>query len=90
MLRVRSLLAPAVVRCFTTSAPALLTATEVKGWDAARVLEFASELKLGAKAIGVLAEQEINGTSLLNLSKEDMLRANMPLGPSTILAAAIA
>lgn len=91
MLRIRSLLAHAKVRFFATSAPKVYTATDLKGWGVSRVVEYAEkELELGAKAASVLREQEIIGKSLLNLSKEDLLRANMPLGPATILAAAIA
>ena len=66
------------------------TAEEVKGWDTARVEEFALEVKLSAKAVDVLKENEINGESLLSLTKDDLLRAGLMMGPATILAAAIA
>jgi len=49
-----------------------------------------SELKLGAKAVDVLKKGEINGESLLNLNEDNLMRVGMPLGPATILAAAIA
>ena len=91
MRRVLSLRAHAVVRRYNTSAPKLLTAAEVKGWDMARVQEYAEgELKLGAKAVEVLKTNEIRGGSLLSQTKEDLLRAGMPLGPASDLAAAIA
>ena len=90
MLRVRSLFAPAMVRCFTTSAPELLTATDVMGWGTARVLEYAKSLGLDDDDANILPANKVHGKDLLNLT-EDKLRADgMPRGPATRLAAAIA
>ena len=90
MRRVLSL-SYATVRRYTTTAPKLLTAAEVKGWDMARVQEYAEgELKLGAKAVEVLKTNDIDGETLLGLTEAKLLRTNMPLGPATKLAAAIA
>lgn len=66
------------------------TADEVKGWDTARVLEFARGLKLSGKAVNVLEENEIDGESLLKLTEDKLVHDGMPRGPATKLAAAIA
>ena len=91
MLRVQSLLAHAMVRCFATSAPKLYTATDVMSWDVSRVADYAkSDAGLDDDDAKILRDNKVNGKRLLNLT-EDKLRADgMPRGPATKLAAAIA
>ena len=86
MLRVPRLV---LDRRFAVSAPALPSVDVVKTWDTADVVKFASELGLSATATEVLKKNEINGKSLLTLTKEDMRADGMPRGPATILAASI-
>ena len=91
MLRVRCLLAHATVRLFATSAPKLYTATEVMSWDVSRVADYAkSDAGLDDDDAAILRANKVNGKSLLNLTKDDLLRAGLMMGPATILAATIA
>ena len=91
-LRAGSLVAHAAVRCFATSARAraLPALTEVKTWDAARVVEFAKSAGLDDDDAAILSANKVNGKDLVNLTEDKLLRANMPLGPATRLATAIA
>ena len=90
MLRVHRLLMSAPLRRFATMPPALPSVDVVKTWDTAHVVKFASDLGLSAAATEVLKKNEINGESLLNLTKEDLRADGMPRGPAIILAASIA
>ena len=80
----------APLRRFATMPPALPSVDVVKTWDTAHVVNFASDLGLSFAATEVLKKNEINGKHLLTLTKEDLLRANMPLGPASDLADSIA
>ena len=90
MLRFHRLLMSAQLRRFATMPPALPSVDEVKAWNTAHVVEFAMKLGLGAAATEVLKKNEINGDDLLTLTKEDLVRASMPLGPAARFAASIA
>ena len=78
------------LRHFATSAPALPAVAEVMTWNTPRVAEFAAGRGLDKDDLKILSENKITGEDLLNLTKEDLRAAGMPLGPATRLAAAIA
>jgi len=65
------------------------TADVVKGWDVARVVEWAKSLGLDDEDAAILFANKITGKRLLNLT-EDKLRADgMARGPASDLAVAI-
>lgn len=66
------------------------TADEVKGWDTARVMEFAMSVGLDEEDAKILSANKVNGKRLLNLTKDDLRSVGMSLGPASDLAAAIA
>lgn len=75
-----------------STAPSKLPVVEVRGWDVARVVEFAKSESVGLddEDANILLANKVNGKRLLNLT-EDKLRADgMARGPASDLAAAIA
>lgn len=79
-------------RVLATARSLSTAASKVRGWDVARVVEFAKSESVGLddEDANILLANKVNGKRLLNLT-EDKLRADgMARGPASDLAAAIA
>ena len=63
---------------------------ELKTWNTPRVAEFAAGLGLDSDDVKILSDNKFTGASLLNVTKEDLRAAGMPLGPAIVLVTAIA
>ena len=63
---------------------------EMKTWGIAEVAAYAKSVGLDDDDVKILSANKINGTRLLNLTKDDLVRVGMLLGPASDLAAAIA
>ena len=66
----------------------LVPKLRVSDWTIAHVLEWARKIVAEKHALK-LKEQEVDGSALLLLTKEDLMKAGIPLGPAANLAAAI-
>jgi hypothetical protein len=60
----------------------------VENWDTETLIDFLKEqnLKLEKKHFDILREEEINGLSFLDLTREDFERYGFKGGPATLLA----
>ena len=91
MLRTLRIGSHARARRFSSKAFVQPTVATMKGWDTAHVVNFAqSEVGLDSDDADILKKNKITGACLLSLTKEDIRRVGMPLGPATMLATTIA
>ena len=65
------------------------SAADIRGWNTEQLIQHLQKKfpnKLSQAALDILSDNEIEGTSFLNLTKEKLMAAGMKLGPASVIA----